>query len=280
MIKNLLIVLLFPFPIFSDDPEEEKLFEVEWQHEDIRTDELGNLYLLNRVEIRKWDRNGKHQFDYSNNSLGRITDVDFSRSLKPLVFYSDLSTLVVLDNTLSVQGSPVDLGSYDLDQAELVCNSVNSNYWFFDASRNELIRTDRSFRRVDRSGNLARLLRIRLNPTHMVEFREHLYLSDPKEGILVFDIFASHLRTIPIKNVERFQVSSEKIHFFRDGEFFVYDRTTHEEKRIGLPEEGAKKVHAGRRRLYISNGEKVSVYRTKRKEIPQEKKKLDPNRDR
>lgn len=277
--KTFLSIIALLLPLSSTD-KDELLYRIEEEHESFRVDELDNLYLIDGVEIRMWNKEGKQQFTYSKNSLGRISDVDLSRSLKPLVFYSGLSTLVVLDNTLSVQGNPVDLGQHDLDQAVLVCNSVNSNYWFYDGARNELIRTDKSFRKVEQSGNLIRILNMRLDPTHMLEFRENLYLNAPSVGILVFDIFGSHLRTIPIKNADHFQISSDRIHFMRDGDFYHYNRNTHESKKVELPEENVEQVRIGIKRLYLSDGERVSAYKSTRKVLPGKEKQLDPSGDR
>lgn len=278
--RILSLICFFFLSSLVQGQKEELLFRIEKEHESFRVDELENLYLIDRVEIGVWDKEGKHEFNYSKNSLGRITDVDLSRSLKPLVFYRDLSTLVILDNTLSVQGSPVDLTRYELDQAEMVCNSVNGHYWFYDGSRNELIRTDRSFHRVSETGNLVRLLNIRLDPVHMIEFRERLYLNAPSKGILVFDIFGSHLKTLPIEGAEHFQVSSEYIHYMTEEGFYYYDRTSHETGRIELPEEDVEQARIGKKRFYISNGERVSVYRSEREVIPREESKVDPEGDR
>lgn len=277
--KALLSIIALLIPLSSTD-KDELLYRIEEEHESFRVNELDNLYLIDGVEIRMWNKQGKHQFNYSKNRLGTISDVDLSRSLKPLVFYSSLSTLVVLDNTLSVQGQPVDLSQYGLDQAELVCNSVNSRYWFYDGARNELIRTDRSFRTVDRSGDLVRLLNMRIDPTHMVEFRERLYLNNPSTGILVFDNFGSHLKTIPIKNAEHFQITSDRIHFMRGGNFYHYNRTTHETKRVQLPLEDVKQARVGRNRLYLSDGKQVSVFKSDRKAVPRKEKQLDPSGER
>ncbi|MFB6258085.1 MAG: hypothetical protein ABEH38_05275 [Flavobacteriales bacterium] len=278
------LLLSIPLSLFTflavPAQKDELLFRLEKEHESFRTDELDNIYLIDGVEISMWNKEGKHQYDYSKNSLGSITDVDLSRALKPLVFYAGLSTLVVLDNTLSVQGRPVDLSRYGLDQAELVCNSVNSHYWFYDGSRNELIRTDRSFRKVLETGDLVRILNMRIAPTQMVEFRERLYLNAPSQGILVFDIFGSHLKTLPIKNAKHFQVSTDYIHFMRDSSYYSYNRTTHESERLPLPEDDVESVRTGKKRLYISNGKSVSVYKSQREKLPQKESKVDPKGDR
>lgn len=276
MWRSLIIGLFLLSSIRSSSQNEELLFRIGSEHKDFRVDELDNLYLIDGVEISKWNKEGEQEFSYSQNSLGPISDVDLSRALKPLLFYSDLSTLVIMDNTLSVQGSPVDLSSHDLDQAELVCNSVNGHYWFYDASRNELIRTDRAFRKTHSTGDLVRLLGMRLSPDQMLEFREKLFLNAPSQGILVFDVFGSHLKTLPIENAEHFQVSTDYIHYMTEEGFHYYDRTTKESSRIELPEDDAEEVRIGQKRLYISNGERISVYKSDRKILPDEESKVDP----
>ena len=274
------LIIAFLVPLSAIAQKDELLFRVDGEHETFRTDELDNLYLIDRVEVQMWGKEGKHRFSYSKNSLGTISDVDLSRSLKPLVFYSGRSSLVVLDNTLSVQGASVQLAKYGLDQAELVANSVNAHYWFYDGARNELIRTDKSFKKVQGTGNLARLLGIRLNPTQMMEFREKLFLNAPAQGILVFDIFGSHLKTLPIKGAEHFQVSTEYIHFMRDSSFFYHNRTTHESGIIELPEQNVERARIGRKRLYLSDGKGVSVYKSEREVLPQKESKVDPKGER
>lgn len=187
------------------------------------TDELGNIYALRGDELELFDKRGASWLRNSVKTFGRITAIDAFYSLKPMVFSPEQGQLAVLDNTLSVQGSVMNLPRNGFPQVVLACMSVQNHFWFFDERDLSVIRVDRQLRPVANSGRLDQQLGFTPGPISMQEHENRVYLNDPDEGILVFDIFGTYVRTIPITGAKSFEVRERSLYFFGDGVLQVYD---------------------------------------------------------
>ena len=93
----------------------------------VATDNLDNYYFLNRSEISI-----NNKVFYSNFSLGDITKIDVFNPLKIKLWYSDFSTLIVLDNNLNeILRTDFTLLYPDFEITEI--SSSNENIiWIFD----------------------------------------------------------------------------------------------------------------------------------------------------
>jgi len=106
------------------------------------TDELGNVYALRGDELELFDKRGRSWLRNSVKTFGRITNMDAFYSLKPMLWSQDQGQLAVLDNTLSVQGSVMNLPRQGYAQVVQVCMSVQNHFWFFDERELALMRMD------------------------------------------------------------------------------------------------------------------------------------------
>ncbi len=254
---TILLTGLFPAGITA----QEKIATLKGGGDGFAIDHLGYVYLVQGDELRQYNATGKIRYRYSDKNLGRITSLDVSSSLKPVLFYRDLSRMVVLDNTLSVQGSPVSLQEHDLDQAILMCPSVNDHYWFFDQRTMGLIRTNRSFREKQATGNLVQALGTSLDPVSMQEHNSKLYLNDPEKGLFLFDIYGTFLQQIPIQGILDFQVVNNKLLYTSEKGFFAYNMRSFAEQRITLPVKEHAAVRLVEGKIYIRRKDEVLVYR-------------------
>lgn len=250
---------------FSAKPQENQQFElvysIEKPHDYIWTDNLQNLYLIHESGLELYNPQGHLLFQNSQLNLGRISSVDFKFSLKPLLFYRELNAVVILDNTLSMQGNPVKLSNHNINWATVAAKSVDNHYWFYDAQIFEIIRTDISFKHVRSSGNISQLIGFDIDPVFMVEQNNWLYVNNPATGILVFDIFGTYYKQIPLTGLDTFQVTDSQILYLKDGKICSYDLTTFEKYDIELPLSGAKYARVVKDLLFVSDGNKIQVFR-------------------
>src|SRR5690554_530105 len=149
---SLFLVWMFFQSVCAQQTEMKLLFEFERPHDFIWTDNLQNLYIVDDAGIEMFSPAGEFLYKNSQLDLGEITAVDFNFSLKPMLFYQNQNTIVILDNTLSMQGNPVRLSEYDLNWVTAAAKSVDNHFWFFDLQNFELVRTDHAFNRVRSSG--------------------------------------------------------------------------------------------------------------------------------
>lgn len=187
------------------------------------TDELGNVYALDGSVLLLFDAQGRQLARNSLNTFGPITRIDAFSSLKPLIFSRQQGQLALLDNTLSVQASPIDLPRNGYTQVAQVCMSVQSCFWLFDERELSLTRVDAQLRPLAQTGRLDQLLGFMPHPTYMVELDGWLYICDPEHGVLLFDLFASYAKTLPVKGAQRIEVRGGVLWYVADGRLMSYD---------------------------------------------------------
>jgi len=254
--NRLLLLLALYIPIVSIGQS----FEIEGEFDLMYRDNLDNVYLLDDFTIKKYDSKGQLMFIYSDNYLGKISSLSIGEGLKVLVYYKNNAQLVVLDNTLSQLSPPVVLNFYNLGTTTLVCSSIQNRFWFYDPLQGAIIRTSNTFTQVFNSGNLDQLLNYEIEPNFMTEWGNTLYLNDPKEGILVFDIFGTYQKTIPLKGLIDFQVSEKGIFFMENDLFYFYDFLSFQIQEVKLPASNSKKVLISNKLLFLQFDSSVKVF--------------------
>ena len=190
------------------------------------TDEIGNVYTLQGDEVALYDAKGKRLLRNSLKTFGSITAIDAFSSLKPMIFSGRQGMLALLDNTLAIQGDPIDLNRNGYPQVTLACMSVQNSFWFFDERLLQLTRVDNQLRPLAATGRLDQLLGFSPRPVYMQEFDSWLYVCDPEQGVLVFDIFGGYAKTIPIIGAATLEVRDGHILYLKDGVLHSYDMKT------------------------------------------------------
>lgn len=127
-----------------------------------------------------------------------------------------------------IQGSVMNLSRSKFTQVVLACMSVQNHFWFYDEREMSLIRVDAQLRPTAHTGRIDQLLGFAVRPVSMQEHENWLYMHDPEHGLLVFDLFGTYARTIPLLNMISFEVRGEKIYFFGDEGARIYDKRSFE----------------------------------------------------
>ncbi len=214
---SFLFFVLIALSFSSDDGGLKNLFTIKSTADFFTTDNLGNTYLIKGEEIKKYNQTGDLFKTFSNKTFGKITSLDVTNPLRILVFYKDFATILILDDQLSQNGDPMNLQDYSLEQSDVICTSFNNGIWFFSRENMELIRIDENFKPVVNTGNLNRLLGTDLKPNFMIEHNGYIFLNNPLEGILIFDIYGTYFKTIVVKGLQHFQVKDNFMFFYMDG---------------------------------------------------------------
>lgn len=203
--------------------------------DDFTTDELGNVYALQGDLLQRMDPQGKLLAHNSLNTFGAISRIDAFSSLKPLIFSRAQGQLALLDNTLSVQGDPIDLPRGGFPQVTEVCMSVQNAFWFFDERALSLSRVDAQLRPLASSGRLDQLLGWTPHPTYLVEADSWLYVCDPEHGVLLFDLFGSYARTLPLVGATRIDIRNGALWYVAQSRLHRYDLRTMETTDVPWP---------------------------------------------
>lgn len=187
------------------------------------TDELGNVYALRGDELLLFDAQGKRLARNSVKTFGNISCIDAFSSMKPMIFSRDQSLIAVLDNTLSVQGDAIDLARNGFPQVTLACMSVQNSFWLFDERQLQFMRLDAQLHTISNTGRLDQLLGFTPHPSSMVEEDGWLYVCDPEQGVLVFDLFGGYAKALPVIGAGAVEVRAGAVLYLKDGVLHRYD---------------------------------------------------------
>jgi hypothetical protein len=258
MIQHLF--LLLSTLILHGNQEHSKIGNKSWKRvwataatgNQIYTDHLGDVYLVKGDQLSKYKSSGAFFRVYSNKNLGKITSVDAANPLKIIVFYRDFSRVVFLDNTITDNGEPLKLDEFNMEQASLVCWSYDNGIWIYDPIRFSLTRLNQQLKIQNEILNLNQILGFPLQPAWMIEADNYLFISTPDHGILQFDVFGTYMRTIPIKGIEKFDVSGESIIYTDQEErLHLYQIKTFVEDTVALPRKNIKDFAIDKNRMIL-----------------------------
>ncbi len=261
------------FPSYEEEQRKELLQDSNYQliqtipinNTYLATDNLQNLYVAtDKGKIIKFDKNGKQQFEYNNNRLGPVDKIAVKNPLNILVYYPDLAVIIILDRTLTVIK---ELNLYDLDiiSPKGVAFANDNSIWVYDEITAILKKLSVEGTVLFESRNLNQLVQKQLNPSFLQEKNNEVYLSDKENGLFVFDIFGQLKQTIPIKDIEQFQVFNQQILLWKNKQTYLLNPPILEENPFPLPTNlGAIKMTVINGDLiYIALADKIEIYQLK-----------------
>lgn len=235
--------------------------EISLKHDYFSLDNLGNIYVVNVDQVFKYNSNGELLFKQSFKNMGDITSIDASQSLRTLIYYRDLTQVVFADNTLSIQGESIKLERDQYEFTTLTCASfVNNQFWIYRTDEFIVERLDKQLNKIVSSPNIVQLLRKEINPNFLIEASDYLFLNDPEQGILIFDVFGAYVQTIPIKSLDRFQVIGNTILYLEGNDLMIYDYKNFSLATLKTELTSIKQAEKSGNELIVSDGEKISIY--------------------
>ncbi|PCH65611.1 MAG: hypothetical protein COC01_09510 [Bacteroidetes bacterium] len=224
------------------------------------TDYLGQFYIVDNNQLSKFNQNGVLLHTYSEKILGDISFVDAANPLRLLLFYRDFVQIVILDKTLSAIGGNILLENLGLEQTLLTCTSNDNGFWLYDPQDFQLIRLDQNLKTTHKSGPINQILGIELTPNFLIEYNNFVYLNDAERGILVFDIYGTYFKTIPLKGLASFQVIGDNLFYFSDSTLNSHHLTTLEAGMIDLPDTGLKSIRIEKQKLFLLKENSLDLY--------------------
>jgi hypothetical protein len=225
------------------------------------TDHLDNIYFVDGHNIIKVETTSGENYEYGSPSAGGITAADVSNPLQIMIFYRDFNRIVFLGSKLSPLQPALDLLQLGIEQAVTTCSSGRGGFWVFSDRDNRLIYFDGQLRKTNQSKIISSITGSVVKPVFMIEAQNRLFLHVPREGILVFDRFASHVKTIPYDGPERFQVLGGNIVYFSEGELFGINVETLETKNYELPAlTVADNIIMHHKRLAVLSGRRIKLF--------------------
>ena len=241
MVKNsclFLLLILFGWKVQGQSVQ--PIGTVKDEFSFFTTDNLGNLYTVRKHELKKFKPDGTLWLRFSDISLGDINFVDATNPLKLLVFYKDFSRIQFVDNMLAERSPVIQLQQLGYDQTVVSCTSYDNGFWLFDQLNFELVRFNQDLFQTQDIKNLNQILGYEFAPNFLTEHNNWLYMNIPDKGILVFDIFGTYYKTIPLLGLTEFQVYNDLVYFLMNGKPNVYNMKTLQTFSLDLPDSISK----------------------------------------
>lgn len=155
-------------------------------------DELQNLFLIQGTTIVKCDSSGKELFSQSIKFIGEVSQIEPINALKIAVFSEEQQCLCLFDNTLSLNGKCKYFEEFGIKNAKLIASSNRPNlFWVYDQFNSSLFLIDIiSNKLVQKVENIKGQFfkdKTKIDVEKIIEYDNHLYLSNSEEKILEFD---------------------------------------------------------------------------------------------
>ena len=230
------------------------------QEVSLTTDNLGNAYVVVENQVLKFDPKGLPLENFSEPNMGSLKYVDAGNPLRILLFYPDFARLLVLDSKLAIQAN-INLRQLNINQPLTACNSSESGYWVYDRDDDKLKKINPNQQVTYESGILMQVTGYQVEPGMMVEGNGYLYMNNPATGLLVFDRFGAYYKTIPVPDIQSFQVVENDILYVRDNKLIRYNTKTISQSDVLLPQiDSIRSARIEQHQLYLLTSDSLNFY--------------------
>ncbi|MCC7301240.1 MAG: hypothetical protein IT233_01225 [Bacteroidia bacterium] len=159
-------------------------------------DAAGNIYTLRDEQLTKWDATGLEMYTYSEKAMGDPLSVDVKGGHRVLLFYPATRRIVVLDNTLTPVGAPLDMKNFGIIDPHAVCLSGESGFWVYDGGRGFIERLSFDGKELVVSPQLSELFGER-TVQRMLDRDQWLIIIFKDGSAELFDRFGTPARSVP-----------------------------------------------------------------------------------
>lgn len=227
----------------------------------IAVDNFSNFYTASNNGVLKFSPDGKFLYRYEEFKYGKIGALDVSNPLKILIFYPDFMTVVILDRFLAPLNT-YNFFEFGYQNITAISSSTDGRIWFYDNVDFKLKKINEFGKIFLESQQLNVLLEKAPNPNFMVERDNKVYMNDSSIGIMVFDIFGSYSKTIPLKGLQKYQILQDQIVYVDSNRLNSYNSVTLESKEFYLPDTiSITSAVLEKERLALLRKDKVDFYK-------------------
>jgi hypothetical protein len=228
---------------------------------DIQTDRLGNLYVVSKTnQLYKYNSEGKLLSTLNYKYLGNITLVDATNPMEIYLFYKELNLVVFLDNNLAYRGE-MNLVNFGIGQAAAIARSYDNGLWAFDLADLQLKKMDKNGENLQMSGNVRQYITNPSSANFIYDNNDRVFVNDSTNGVLVFDVFGTYIKTIPIKESKEVKVINDELYYRQGQQLKKYQLKTFTTKSYSLPDSlGLIDLSIEQERLYLLKSSEVSIY--------------------
>lgn len=177
----------------------------------LQCDALGNIYAVSPTnQIYKYNPDGKLLGTLNYLYNGTISSLDASNPLELYIFYKELNTVIFLDNNLAFRGE-ARLAGFGVAQAAAIARSYDNGIWVFDLGDLQLKKYTKDGRLQQSSGNIRQFIENASSAVSLHDNNEKVVMNDTSNGFLVFDVFATYMKTLSNKAKTTVQLQAKNV---------------------------------------------------------------------
>ena len=180
----------------------------------ISADHHGNIYTINKNgQLYKFNQQGKLLCQSNQIKLGIGTQLDIKDPLKPLIYFQDYNTIVIMDNTLNTQQT-LDLTLAEVYNSRCVFRSDDDHIWLYDFDNFQLKKINMQLQVTESSMDLSQILNEKPNISQLFESGESVYALDQKNGIYVFDLYGQFEKKVPLNDAICIYIEIDILYYY------------------------------------------------------------------
>lgn len=226
-------------------------------------DNLDNLYILSsKGQLKKYNAAGDSVAVYNQvRHSGKPATLDISNPLRPLLFYKDYSSVVILDRLLATRSS-LDLRKYNILQPTAIGLSYDNNIWVFDGYDNKLKKIDEQGNTLLETVDFRTIFPQPIAPQSIINDNGMVYLADSASGVLVFDNYGTFKKKIPLTGWQSVTVKGPFVIQTTAQGIIIFNTTTYTDTTHPFPPSFQPYVHlmSGTYKLLNLSGESLHIY--------------------
>ncbi|HEU4903747.1 MAG TPA: hypothetical protein VFT06_13170 [Flavisolibacter sp.] len=227
-------------------------------------DNLDNLYVVSSTgQVKKFNNRGDSVGVFNGvRNYGKLQAIDVTNPLKPLLFYKDFSTVVILDRLLASRTS-LDLRRHNVLQPTAIGLSYDNNIWVFDQYDNKLKKLDEAGNSLLETTDFRQLFNQTVTPQKIINDNGLVYLADSAAGVFVFDNYGAFKRKITLNNWRNLDVWGGRLVRLASDAVMVYNPDTFIEQTQKFPPAFTPYLHAftTHNKLITFSSDSLRIYR-------------------
>ncbi|HOA38089.1 MAG TPA: hypothetical protein PLQ65_01180 [Flavihumibacter sp.] len=162
-------------------------------------------------ELKKLNARGDSMAVFNDvKRYGKLYSIDVTNPLKVLLYYRDFGTIVALDRFLNIRNS-IDVRRRDIMRSQAVAQSFDNGVWIYDELAGKLKRLDDNGVVISETADFRLLFEDPPTPVQIADADRLVYLYDPAKGLFVLDYFGTVRNRVALLGWQEMQVIGNRV---------------------------------------------------------------------
>ncbi len=263
-LSTFIIVLFLSIPpALGQELQLLKSFDIGYSPSMASIDRQGYLYFSSQTGgIDKYNQDGELIYHFSPQKQGSPTVIDAWQSLKTFVYYRDFQEYLFLDRFLnSSERYPINLKEFN-NFSGLATIAGDNNLWLINDQEQSLIKVDINNGEIILENRLNLLLDIEdLEVAFIRSYQNHLFISDLKNGIFIFDNLGNLLDKLVAENINFFSFIKNDLLFVKDNKLTFLNFYTQTKKEVSLPDLSYQYVFMENNKILVVRDSTIDIFK-------------------